>query len=385
MKKKIAVILTTMQVGGTEKVLIEMLNAIDYNSYDVDLWLMGKGPFDYLIHPSVHVRYWKNAGTKELITGWFARGNIWHLFKSIGYLLMARIHVRDWVRNGIYTAKAQIPYDEKYDCVIAYQGLSPLVVATALYRFNAPKKISWLHGRDGFQKSHIRIIEKEYGKLDRIFCVSNALKKEFSSKVRKLEHITDIFYNLLDPKEIQAKAMEPIAENLLSDSLVTVGRLSKEKGQDMVPKAVRILLDSGYDIYWYLVGDGALRDKIEKECRKYDVCGRVILLGTRHNPYPYMKKCTIYVQTSLTEGYCTTTMEAKILHKPIVVTDAPGMREQFKSGENGLIVDAITSEALAEGIKTLLDHPEMRQKFQENLRGESADNHEELQKLYALI
>ena len=108
-------------------------------------------------------------------------------------------------------------------------------------------------------------------------------------------------------------------------------------------------------------------------------------MGTKENPYPYIKNCDIYVQPSFTEGYCTTTMEAKILCKPIVTTDAPGMREQFVSGENGLIVNAMTPEALAQGIKTLLDHPEIMEKFRNALKKESYDTTKELQKLYDLI
>jgi hypothetical protein len=61
------------------------------------------------------------------------------------------------------------------------------------------------------------------------------------------------------------------------------------------------------------------------------------------------------------------------------------MREQFVSGVNGLIVDAMTPEALFEGIKTLIDHPEMRKKFVENLKNEGYDNSKELQKLYDFI
>ena len=386
MKKKLALIMTTMQVGGTEKVLIEMLDAIDYNCYDVDLWLQGTGPLDYLVNPNVHIKFWGNDNSEKVVKKLLSDGKIWNICKSAFYWLLARIHFQDWVFNGLYMAKMQCPCtDMVYDCVIAYQGLSPLVVATALYRFDAPKKIAWIHGSDAFQQCHVKIIEKEYGKLDRIFCVSNALKKEFSSKYRKLDKKTDVFYNLLNQQDIMTKAEEPIIEELRPVSLVTVGRLSAEKGQQMIPQTARLLLDAGYDIHWYLVGDGALRDNIEQECRKQDVCDRVILLGTRQNPYPYIKQCDIYVQPSFTEGYCTTTMEAKVLSKPIVTTDAPGMQEQIISGESGLIVDAMTPEAIADGIKLLLDHPEMMEKFRENLKCELPDHHAELQKLYDLI
>lgn len=128
-----------------------------------------------------------------------------------------------------------------------------------------------------------------------------------------------------------------------------------------------------------------MRSEVEAEIERYDVADRVILLGTKINPYPYIKNCDIYVQPSFTEGYCTTTVEAKVLCKPIVTTDAPGMREQFVSGENGLIVDAMTPEALAEGIRQLLDHPEMCEKFTNALKNESFDNAKEMQKLYDFI
>jgi len=181
------------------------------------------------------------------------------------------------------------------------------------------------------------------------------------------------------------KAKEPIDVEMKGLNILTVGRLSTEKGQQMIPATVRLLLDAGYDVHWYLVGDGPLRETIEAEIEKYNVQDHVILLGTQMNPYPYIKNCDIYVQPSFSEGYCTTTMEAKILHKPIVTTDAPGMREQFVSGENGLIVDAMTPQALFEGIRTLLDHPELCQKFVGNLEKETFDNREELQKLYDFI
>lgn len=106
-------------------------------------------------------------------------------------------------------------------------------------------------------------------------------------------------------------------------SIMTVGRLVSVKGQQMIPYTVRLLLNAGHDIHWYLVGDGLLRETVEEEIKKHDVADRVHLLGTQMNPYPYIKNCDIYVQPSFSEGYCTTTMEAKILHKPIVTTDAP--------------------------------------------------------------
>ena len=217
-----------------------------------------------------------------------------------------------------------------------------------------------------------------------IFCVSNSIKIHVEEYCKIKCHHASVIHNLLNIDEILAKAQNEITP-LAQRYILTVGRLSPEKGQQMIPETTRMLVDAGYDIHWYLVGDGPLREEVEREIEKHGVSDRVILMGTQSNPYPYIKNCDIYVQPSFSEGYCTTTMEAKILQKPIVTTDAPGMREQFVSGVNGLIVDAMTPEALFDGIKTLIDHPEMREKFVENLKNEGYDNSKELQKLYDFI
>ena len=128
-----------------------------------------------------------------------------------------------------------------------------------------------------------------------------------------------------------------------------------------------------------------MRETVESEIQKNDVAEHVILLGTQMNPYPYIKNCDIYVQTSFSEGWCLTVQEARILQKPIVTTPLPVMHEQIISGENGLTAEAVTPEALFEGIRTLLDHPELREKFVENLSHEVCDNSGELQKLYDFI
>lgn len=390
MKKKVAVVMNTMYVGGIEKVLVVLLNNLDYHRYDVDLWLRTtEGEMFSLINPNVTVRCWGITDTRKDMVAQVRQGKICDVVRGVVYRVLLRLYKKDWVSNEIYTGKAQGKCETKeYDCIIAYQGMSTPVIATALYRLKSKKRIVWIHGKDTFLANQIPKIQKEYSKFDRIFCVSESIKKIYSKRFFGLDDKTLVVYNLIDATEIKKKAQDSAYEMIEEPSIVTVGRLVSIKGQQMIPKTVRMLLDAGYDIRWYLVGDGPLREEIEQEIQKYAVSDRVILLGTKENPYPYIKNCDIYVQPSFSEGYCTTTMEAKVLCKPVVTTDAPGMREQFVSGENGLIVDAMTPEALFEGIRTLLDHPELCRKFEEKLRQESFDdaaNAKELQKLYDFI
>lgn len=388
MKKKIAIISTAMVVGGVEKVLTELLKNFDLNRYEVDLWLSGPGgAFERLIPADVKVRYWGQGDTKELLLSSIRERKLYPVIRGLWYRLLVRVWRNDWYRNSVYSVKALPMCDnEKYDCVIAYQGISIAILATALYRFKATKKIAWIHGAGPLAqlRSHRSFVSKVYRSFDHIFCVSKQTKKLFCEQVKGVGKKTSVFYNLVDKEDIITRSVEERVI-LRSTALVTVGRLSYEKGQDMIPKVARLLLDAGYDIYWYLVGDGAARQKIREQIEIHQVEDHVILLGTRTNPFPYIRDCDIYVQPSLSEGFCTTTVEAKILRKPVVTTDAPGMREQFVNGENGLIVDAMTPEALFDGIRKLIDHPELRQKFTEVLEKENFDNTQELQKLYDLI
>jgi glycosyltransferase involved in cell wall biosynthesis len=153
----------------------------------------------------------------------------------------------------------------------------------------------------------------------------------------------------------------------------------------MIPEIARLLKEKGYVFRWYLVGDGRLRFELENAIRSYGLENQVVLLGGKQNPYPYIKNCDLYVQPSFSEAYCLTLAEARILCRPIVTTNATGNGEQIRDGENGLIVESMTAEALAEGIKTLLDHPEMMEKFKNTLKTESYDYSKQLQKLYDFI
>lgn len=385
-KRRIAFVSNTMCVGGVERVLLELLKFLDYDRYEVTLYLRSaEGELLPEVDRRVHIRYWGIVDEESSLSALISKFRLLTAWRGICNRLLARLHRNDWALNELYAVKS-LPCDthEIYDCIIAYHGATSGVLSTALYRLKGRKRIAWIHGRDPYPESDRQRFEKEYRKFDRIFSVSHSIKAVFSERYPKAAHDMTVSYNLIDSDRIAvlANAVRPVFHHI---ALLTVGRLTAVKGQQMIPATVRLLLDAGYEVYWYLVGDGSLREEIECECEKYNVTDHVILLGTQMNPYPYIKNCDIYVQPSFSEGYCTTTVEAKILQKPIVTTDAPGMREQFTSGENGLIVDAMTPEALFEGIKTLLDHPEMCQKFVDNLKHESFDNNAELQKLYDFI
>lgn len=383
-KKKLLIITAKLIVGGVERALLELLNNIDTEMYSVTLLLTKKGgALEYLIPSYVEVRYLSmdmQAYRRRLL-----RQFHWIQLLKTSYYRIATHLVTNYCGNVYHAVKSWPDFTDEFDCVIAYKADDALV-ASLPSKFRATHRFLWVHAEFPDQKKFLLWYRRIIKDFSHVICVSNSIKgyvEKFFSNVNK-QNIS-VIHNLFNIDNILSKSNVCNSQIIGLYSIVTVGRLSPEKGQQMIPATVRLLLDAGYDVYWYLVGDGSLREEIECECVKHNVTDHVILLGTQMNPYPYIKNCDIYVQPSFSEGYCTTTVEAKILQKPIVTTDAPGMREQFTSGENGLIVDAMTPEALFEGIKTLLDHPELCQKFVDNLKHESFDNNAELQKLYDFI
>lgn len=375
-----------MIVGGVEKALIELLREIDKSRFNVTLLLTKmNGPLEYQIPEGINVKY-LNLDITVYDRALLARGRYFAFIRN--KIVRAFLHVvPEYYSNTALSVKTWPLFDEEYDAIVAYKADDALV-ACLPSRFKGRKKVLYVHAEYHMSERAKRSYSKILSGFDSIICVSEFLCTYMMQEFPNCKAKNFVMHNLIDYKKIISLAndsvdyMDSHSDTL---SLVTVGRLSSEKGQQMVPQTVRILLDQGYDINWYLVGDGPLREEIQQECEKNNVHDHVVMLGSRVNPYPYIRVSDIYVQPSLSEGWCLTVQEAKILHKAIVSTPFAAVREQIVSGENGLIVDAMTPEALAEGIRQLLDHPEMCEKFTNALKNESFDNAKEMQKLYDFI
>ncbi|MCW5198038.1 glycosyltransferase [Clostridium perfringens] len=108
-----------------------------------------------------------------------------------------------------------------------------------------------------------------------------------------------------------------------------------------------------------------------------------MLLGSKSNPYPYIKSCDIYVQPSIWEGFGITVSEAKILNKPIVVSDIPEFIEQIENNKTGLVYSDIND--MINKIKKLILSNELRKGFSNNLKNEDMNNNYELEKFEKIL
>lgn len=385
-KKKIAFVLTTFVVGGVEKSFLELLDSIDRDKYEITVFLPdSKGEWTQQLVDRCEVRYLRIQDFNTIIRAQMSKMSFFSAFRSLFFRILAKLNYRRHYRKSTeYFIRSMPREKERFDCVIAYQIINDDCVLGSLYRLKASKKVAWSHA---YIHKEEKIYGQWYNKFDKLFCVSDFAKKALDQNFPTLTNKTEVFHNCVNLDRIIQLSKEMPQWDLREGdiAIVTVGRLSQEKGQIIIPSTVRKLLDLGYNVSWYLIGDGNLREEIVREIQKENVEDHVILMGNKDNPYPYIKACDIYVQTSLVEGWGLTVNEAKVLHKPIVTTEAGVMSEQIQNGHNGIIISENTPEKLAKEIGRLIEFPELRAEFVGQLKREDLYWKNEIEKLYAVI
>lgn len=135
------------------------------------------------------------------------------------------------------------------------------------------------------------------------------------------------------------------------------------------------------DIYWYIIGFGPDEELIRQKISEAGMENRVVLLGKKENPYPYIKACDLYVQPSRYEGKAVTVREAQMLGKPVVITRYATSKDQLEDGVDGVIVP-MDNEGCAEKIKELLDNPSGILKLSSMCRTRDYSNCDEIKKLF---
>lgn len=372
--KKIIIMSEKMNMGGVEKALVSMLEIINYEKYDITLLLTSiEGELIEKIPKQVKVitldefkkldyKSVKNRVLDNILKGKFIDSfNI--IYNTILYKVKGNLH-------SIYKHNCKLlpMIKGQYDLAISYQAPSKLPSVFVANNINANKKVLWLHSDPSKSPCNIRYYKESYNKYDKIFCVSNSIKKEVLKVFPEFKNKVDIFYNIIPIEDIliKSKVKEGFNDGFNGFRILTIGRLSPEKGYKMAINVCKRIITDGYKIRWYVCGEGEQRAELEEIINKKGLYNNFILLGNKSNPYPYIDKCDIYVQTSYFEGYCTTTNEARILGKPIITTDVSGAREQFINYENGIIVP-IDEMELYEALKKLLDDDNLRYKLSSKL------------------
>lgn len=363
--------------GGVTRTLLELFKHIDFNTYDVTLMLM---ELDKAVLPYVPKEVkviesgdrFQTDGAGSIIKNSLKKGRVFSAASYAANLADFRLN-GDNYRHQEWITKHMKKQDEEYDIAIAYAMMNSIVNKYVIDNVKAKKKILWCHiDLDIYKPQYIKGLEKLYAQYDRINCVSQSSLESIKKRYPKLTDKLQVAYNFIDSERIirEAEAQPDVDIPDGKVKLCTVGRITDQKGIDMLVEAAEMLNRAGTDFVWWVIGtryNDELNRRIEQRISDCGLENKVLLLGEKNPPYPFMRACDIYVQPSRHEGYCTTTNEARILLKPVVTTRVAGAEEQFTDGVDGIITD-ISAEAVYRAVSELIASPEKCTSLSENLR-----------------
>lgn len=329
--KKILFGITSLTLGGAEKVLVDLANKLS-EKYDVTiLTIYAKGEFEKKLNTKVKLKTIYDFQFNDMT-------NFKKKITALKLLLFKKHFYKKYIKGN-------------YDIEIAF--LEGPITRLFGVRNHKTRKIAWIHndiskvfGKDLKAKIKIAIDKKTYGKYQTIVFVSKDNRDRFNEVYKDVrdEYLQPVhkrvIYNYINPENVIEGAKEPIEDNLKTDtvSFLTVARLTKQKAIDRIIRVHKRLIDKGFKNEFYVIGDGPERENLEKQIENAKVGDTFHLLGKRENPYPYMKQANFFCLLSEFEGYGMVIEEAKILGKPIIITDTAA-REAVENYSNSVIVE----------------------------------------------
>lgn len=394
MKKKVIIIGPGMEIGGVERSLLGLLDSIDYEKYEVDLFLFSHtGDFISSVNGNISLMpenkilsLINQSIIRLIITGHFYVAFVRLCTKIYGEL-RARFTNTETMSNTVckkYITKKVTPISKHYDVALGFFGPHYFLEE----KVDADVKIGWVHTdySNANEIPDVKYITPMWDKLDAIACVSEGVKNAFDSVFPTLADKTIVVENILSPELIRKQADELIPDEMNFDGMkvLSVGRFSTAKNFDNIPKICSILAEKGYKFKWYLIGYGPDEKLIKSKIKEYNMEDYVVLLGKKENPYPYMKNCDIYVQPSRYEGKAVTVREAQILNKPVVITRFDTAASQVEEGVDGYICE-LSVDGIANGIEYMINNPDIRNKLIENTKKRDYSNSDQFEKLMELI
>lgn len=397
-KRRVLISMPSMHIGGAERSLIGLLESLDRDRYEIDLFLYRhEGEFMPLIPK--HVRLLPQAGPyttlERPVKDVVREGHLYLGFARAA--AKAWVKLRSWNTPGVKRTYRQMQYtwrwsvpglppiaDRHYDAAIGFLGPHDFI----LDRVSAAVRIGWNH------TDYFTIVNPDrkldlamWHRLDYIVNVSEACERSFLQVFPELRPKAVVIENIISPEFVRKQAEADVSGEMPDDGMfkiVSVGRFSDAKGFDLAIQACRLLVDAGLPVRWYIVGYGTEEQMLRRLIAEHGLEERFVLLGKRSNPYPYIRSCDLYCQPSRYEGKAVTVREAQILGKPVVITNFPTAGSQLRDGYDGHICEP-GIEGIRDGIVKLYADPALRAKLAANCLASDYGNRGEAQRLDALL
>ena len=326
MKKNILISHVHMQTGGIETSLVNLLNSLDKNKYNIDLLL-----------------FYPTGKLMDLIPDWVNIVPIWNTnkrnHKLLKNIILSRNIICRIIKNIIcnpMTAKLFIP-KKKYDVAIAYSGYSNFI-DTVAGKSNATNKFIWVHADfltqynidENFRKK-FKQIYKKYKYFNKIVVVSKSAAENFKKLCPELSRKVTFQWNINKERIIENSTDTKINLDKNYYNIVAIARLAKYKGIERLVETANLLKQNGsLNFKIYVLGDGPNKKPIQKRIDELNLNNNFALLGNIDNVFTIIKQADLYVSPSDSEGFSSVTLEALISNLPVVATPTSSSKDIFE-------------------------------------------------------
>lgn len=335
--KKVLFVIHDLGQGGAEKVLVNLVNNMDYSKFDITvLSLFGGGVNEQFLSDKVHYI----TAFKKMIPG---NSKIMKLFtpKQLHSLL-----IRD-----------------SYDIEVSYlEGPSARLVSGCPSTKKSTRIVNWIHGEQDSRKAastsfrNQKEAESCYKRFDCHVFVAESVKRNFVGAFPQTTPCK-VLYNTVESNKIIRLSKEPASEIVKDEyfNLVSTGTLKEVKGFDRLLRIIKKLCDDKLPVRLYLLGKGPMQSELEQYVINNHLSDCVTFLGYQTNPYKYVANCDLFICSSYREGFSTSATEALIVGTPVCSVEVSGMKEMLGENNEYGIVTKNNEDALYEAIKNLLD------------------------------
>lgn len=334
--RKILFGITSLSIGGAERVLVDLANRLS-DAYEITIFtIYGKGELEKELNENIKLISMNEKS-----------------FREYSRLERLKISLRLLFKENVA---------QGYDIYVAFlEGpITRLFSKAKAGRYDI-KKIAWIHndiskvfGTGIKAKIKTWTDKKIYKKYDKLIFVSEENQKDFEQVYGKNKK-SEVVRNYLDYNKVIAKSEQdeelPFEQNDIN--LVTVCRLVEQKAIDRFIKVHSKLENEGIHSKVYIVGDGQIRYNLQKQIDSLNETENFYLIGPRENPYPYIKYADYFCLLSYYEGYGMVLDEAKILQKPVIITDTAA-KESIQNYDKAIVLDN-TEKGIYEGLKKVLN------------------------------
>ncbi|WP_158555783.1 glycosyltransferase [Peribacillus glennii] len=388
-KKKVLFVNNNLVAGGVQRSLVNLIHQIK-DEYEITLFVFNcSGDYAKLIPPEVKVieasPFLKLLGMSQAQTK--KMGIIFYVARA-ACALYTKIFSNHFPLSFLVSTQKKlsgfdvaISFLHNENEKILYGGCNEFV----LKRVKAKQRITFIHCdilNNGTNTARNRSIYKYF---DKIAAVSEGCRRNFIKAVPELEEKTYCVYNCHNFSEYYDKSIiNPIEYPLDCLNIVTVARLSPEKGIIRGISIIKRLIKENYRIRWHIIGGGPQRSEIEKEILNNNLSEHIILYGNQENPYRYIKNADVFLLPSIHEAAPMVFEEAKFLGVPIITTNTISAREMIREGKEG-IVSGNNEEELYNSLRRVVDQPAILQKYKEYLRIQNFSNETAIKQFSNLI